>query len=124
MGFDIQSYTPHTHEMKNRVLSKNKGCMFFLIPKIHQLPEYYMMFARKYFFSRIWGGGGKCPLPSVSYAYVTECIWGKCTHQKKNYHRFRINPRVVVEAPSLAALPLITRRVGGEGYRLPRCTAE
>jgi len=33
--------------MKNRMLSKNKGCLFFLLPKIYQLPEYYMMFARK-----------------------------------------------------------------------------
>jgi len=31
MGFEIQSYIPRTHEMKNRILSKNKGCLFFLL---------------------------------------------------------------------------------------------
>jgi len=51
MGFEIQSYIPSTHEMKNRILSKNKGClMFFRVPKIYQLPEYYMKFARKILF--------------------------------------------------------------------------
>jgi len=28
--FEIQSYIPRTHEMNNRILSKNKGCLFFL----------------------------------------------------------------------------------------------
>jgi len=32
-GFEIQSYIPRTHEIKNRILSKNKGCLFFLLPK-------------------------------------------------------------------------------------------
>ena len=49
-GFEIQRYIPRTHEMKNRILSKNKGCMFFLLSKIYQLPEYYMTFARKILF--------------------------------------------------------------------------
>jgi len=60
-GFEIQSYIPRTHEMKNRILSKNRGCLFFVLPKIYQLPEYYMLFAWKYFFSQIWGGN--CPFP-------------------------------------------------------------
>ena len=78
-GYEIQSYIPRTHVMKNRILSKNKGCLFFLLPKIHvyQLPEYYMMFARN---SRIilfltnlggvppsptpMGEGGSTPTPS------------------------------------------------------------
>jgi len=67
-GFEIQSYIPRrpTHEMKNRILSKNKGCLFFLLPKIYKLPEYYMMFARKkYFFSRIWGRGQLPPCPRL-----------------------------------------------------------
>ena len=57
-GFEIQSYIPRTHEMTNRILSKNKGCLFFLVPKIYQLPEYYnvIMFARKYFFLPNLGG--------------------------------------------------------------------
>jgi len=59
-GFKIQSYIPHTHEMKTRILSK-KGCLFILLPKIYQLPEYYTMFARKYFFSRIWGATAPSP---------------------------------------------------------------
>jgi len=73
-GFKIQNYIPRTHEMKNRIglLSKNKGCLFFLLPKIYQLPEYYTMFARKYFFSQVWGGGQLPPVPPVSYAY--DCI--------------------------------------------------
>ena len=41
-GFGIQIHIPRTHEMKNRLLSKNKGCLFFLLPKIYQLPEYYI----------------------------------------------------------------------------------
>jgi len=57
--FEIQSYIPRTHEMENRILSKNKGRLFFLLPKVYQLPEYYMMFARKYFFPNFWGGGGR-----------------------------------------------------------------
>jgi len=56
-GFEIQSYILRAHETKNRILSNNKACLFFLLPKIYQLPEYYMMFARKYFLSRI------CPPP-------------------------------------------------------------
>ena len=32
-GFEIQSYIPRTYEMKNRILSKNKGCLFILLPK-------------------------------------------------------------------------------------------
>jgi len=39
-GFEIQSYIQRTYEMKNRILSKNKGCLFFLLPKMYQLPEY------------------------------------------------------------------------------------
>ena len=43
--------------------------------KIYQLPEYYMMFARKYVFSRIWGGGQlPPPLYPVSCAYVPSKI--------------------------------------------------
>jgi len=58
------------HEMKNRILSKNKGYLFFLLPKIYQLPEYYTMFARKIFFLLNWGGGATAPsLLPVSYAY-------------------------------------------------------
>jgi len=67
-GFEIQSYIPRTHEMKNRILSKNKGCLFFLRSKIYQLSEYYMMFARKILFLRNLGGGN-C-LSCLSYAYV------------------------------------------------------
>jgi len=54
-GFEIQSYIPRTHEMKQNTV-KNKGCLFFLLPKIYQLPEYYMMFARKILFSPEFGG--------------------------------------------------------------------
>ena len=43
--------------MKNRILSKDKGCLFFRLPKIYQLPEYYMMFARKILFLPNLGGG-------------------------------------------------------------------
>jgi len=54
--------------MKNRILSKNKGCPLFVLPKIYQLPEYYTMFARKIFFYRLYFfGGGE--LPPASYAY-------------------------------------------------------
>jgi len=52
--------------MKNRILLKNKRCLFFLLPKIYQLPKYYMMFARKILFLPNWGRGGiggNCPLP-------------------------------------------------------------
>jgi len=64
----IQSYIPRGREMRNRILSKNKGCLFFLLPKIYQLPEYYMMFARKIHF--LPSLGGHVPsLPPVSYAY-------------------------------------------------------
>jgi len=64
-GFKIQSYIPRTHEIKT-ILSKNKRCLFFLLPKINQLPEYYMMLAEKYFFSRIWVGGASGPPSSSS----------------------------------------------------------
>ena len=37
--------------------------------KTCQLPEYYTMFARKIFFSRIWGGATAPLPPPVSYAY-------------------------------------------------------
>jgi len=54
--------------MKNRILLKNKGCLFILLPKIYQLPGCYMMFARRIFFSRIWGTTAlRAP---VSYAYA------------------------------------------------------
>ena len=47
-----------------------KRFLFFLLPKIYQLPEYYTMFARKiFFFSRIWGQLPSLLAPSVSYAY-------------------------------------------------------
>jgi len=44
----------------------NLGYLFFLLPKIYELSEYYTTFARKIFFSR-----DNCSaLPSpVSYAY-------------------------------------------------------
>ena len=64
MGFEIQNYISRTHEMKNRILSKNEGCLFFLLPKIHQLPEYYMMFARKKYFFSLEFGGGATALPA------------------------------------------------------------
>jgi len=68
MGFEIQNYISRTHEMKNRILSRNKGCLFFLLSKIYQLPEYYTMFARKNLPKLGWGVGGYCsPCPPASY---------------------------------------------------------
>jgi len=58
----IQSYIPRTHEMKNGKLSKSKGCLSFLLPKIYQLPEYYMMFVRKILLPNL-GGTATAPLP-------------------------------------------------------------
>jgi len=77
-GFEIQRYIPLTDEMKNRILSKDKGCPFFLLPKIYKLPEYHMIFARKILFSRIWGGGQVSPpLSPVSYAYGSTFAAGR-----------------------------------------------
>ena len=59
------------HEMKNRILSKNKGCLFFLLPKIYQLPEHYMMFARKILFLPNLGGGQLLPpSPTLMHAIL------------------------------------------------------
>jgi len=44
-AYKIQNYSSPTYKTKNRILSKNKGCLFFLLPKIYQLPEYYTKFA-------------------------------------------------------------------------------
>ena len=48
---------------ENRILSKNKGCLFFLLPKIYQLPKYYMMYARKIFFLPNLGVRRQLPRP-------------------------------------------------------------
>jgi len=77
MGFEIQSYISRTHEMKKRILSKNKGCLFFLLPKIYQLSEYYIMFSRKNTFSPEFGG--KCPptlpwSPTPMFTSRLECV--------------------------------------------------
>jgi len=68
-GFEIQSYIPRTQEMNNRILSKNKGCLFFLLPKIYQLPEYYMIFARKMLFLPNFGRASApaAPFPTPMY---------------------------------------------------------
>jgi len=67
MGFEIQSYIPGTHEMKNRILSKR--CLFFLLSKIYQLLKYYTTFAQKYFSPEFFFlGGGLLPPYSVFYA--------------------------------------------------------
>jgi len=60
--------------MKNRILSKNKGCLFFLLPKIYQLPEYYVMFAQKSFSPEFFGGlpPPLCPIPSPMPMYPCE----------------------------------------------------
>jgi len=60
--------------MKNRILLKNKGCLFLLLPKIYQLPEYYMMFAWKILYLPNLGEGKCHPVapPPVSYAYASE----------------------------------------------------
>ena len=44
-------------------------CLFFLLPKIYQLPEYCMMFARKIHFLPSLGGARALPVP-LSYAYL------------------------------------------------------
>ena len=49
--------------MKNRIVSKNKGCLFFLLPKIYQLPEYYTMFVRKNIFLPNLGWGNSPSMP-------------------------------------------------------------
>jgi len=59
--------------MKNRILSKNKGRLFFLFAKICQLPKYWTMFARKIFSPEL-GGGGQLPLSfPASCTYGTGC---------------------------------------------------
>jgi len=62
-----------TYTEYGQKIEKNKGCLFFLLPKIYQLLEYYMMFARKILFLPNLGKGGNCPpyLP-VSYAYALQ----------------------------------------------------
>jgi len=40
--------------------------------KINKVPEFYMIFARKYFFPIFFFGGGQMPPTPVSYAYVLE----------------------------------------------------
>ena len=63
-----------THQMKNRILSKNKGRLFFLLPKLYQLPEYCTMFTRKIFFSRIWGTAAPALCPSAPPAPMNDVI--------------------------------------------------
>jgi len=58
--------------VKNRILSKNKGCLLFLLPKIYQLTEYYTTFARKIFFLPNFG----CPSPPpMPMAYTTGMLY-------------------------------------------------
>jgi len=66
-GFEIFKAT---HEMKNRILLKNKGCLFFLLPKIYQLPEYTVhdVCPKNTFSPEFRGEGASAPAP-VSYAY-------------------------------------------------------
>jgi len=79
-GFEIQSYIPRTYEMKNRILSKNKGCLFILLPK--STARILNDVCPKNTFSPELGGG-KCPLPPVSYAYeLHECISVKAAKRK------------------------------------------
>jgi len=93
-GFEIHSCIPRTHEMKNRILSKNKGCLFFFLPKIDQLPEYYMMFARKIIF--LPNLGGNCPpAPPVSYAYDNYFL------NSVTYHKHWKSPQINTETDEL-----------------------
>ena len=55
-GFEIQSYIPCTHEMKNRILSKR--CLF-LNPSSRNISTVRILdnvCPKIFFFSRIWGG--------------------------------------------------------------------
>jgi len=59
-----------THEMKNRILSKNKGCLFFLLPKIRSTARIVHDVCLKKFSPKLGGRGGTiAPYPHVSYAY-------------------------------------------------------
>jgi len=60
------------NEKQNTV--KSKGCLSFLLPKIYQLPEYYMMLVRKILFLPNLGGGQLLPCPPISYAYDQEIV--------------------------------------------------
>ena len=65
-----------THEMKNRMLSKNEGCPFFLLPKYINCQNITRCLPEKY-FSPEFGGGGNCPSPCspASYAYDIRCMY-------------------------------------------------
>jgi len=55
-GFKIQRYISRTHEMKDGMLSKNKGYLFSLLPKIYQLPKYIHDVCQKNTSSPKFGG--------------------------------------------------------------------
>jgi len=76
MGFKIQSYIPRTHEMKNRI----KGACSSFFQKIYQLPEYYMMFAWKIFFSQIWGRQ-LSPSPHLLRLWCLDIVWSLCQNE-------------------------------------------
>jgi len=69
--------------MKKRILSKNKGHLFFLLPKIYQVTEYYTMFARKIFLSRIWAA---VPASYTPTAYTTGILYFSFLRRSICYH--------------------------------------
>jgi len=64
-GFQIQSCIPRAHEMKNRILSKNKGCLFIPSSKNISTAQLHDV-CSKNTFSPEFGA----PFPPVSYAYA------------------------------------------------------
>jgi len=61
--------------MKNTILSKNKGCLFFLLPKIYQLPVILRDVCPKNIFLPNLGGRGNCP----SYPPRLLRLWTGCS---------------------------------------------
>ena len=61
MGFEIKSYIPRTHEMKNRILSKIKGACPSFFQKYNNWPNITQCLPEKYFLPNF--GGGNCPIP-------------------------------------------------------------
>ena len=91
-GFEIQNYISRTHEMKNRILSKNKGCLFFLLPKISTARILYNDCPKNIFLSNFffWGGGQLPPSfppspPTPTHTDIQICessfIWALRNHK-------------------------------------------
>jgi len=84
--------------------------------KLTRCPNFTRFLPEKYFSRFFWGGGGKYPLPPVSYAYVSECFLADVFGVVLRCGRAHFAPDLLVAPDSKASW----KNVGLYGVRIFR----